>query len=149
MNLECKVILMKTENDDDKTSLSKNLRKRKLEVASNIKSDESEEDNLKSDENKNKSLSKKVKTNEIDTKKAEDEEETEETVKNSVVLKSKANFEKKVDNTVKTLKFTGKIPVDDECVTALGNDYHVYIEDGDAYDCMLNQVILLKRNQSS
>ena len=55
-------------------------------------------------------------------------------------MKSKATFEKQVDNTVKTLKFTGKIPVDEECVTAIGNDFHVYIEDDDTYDCMLNQV---------
>ena len=34
-------------------------------------------------------------------------------------------------------------------IVGIGNDYHVYIEDGDSYECMLNQVILLKRNQSS
>jgi len=31
-----------------------------------------------------------------------------------------------------------------QSILAIGNDYHVYIEDGDAYDCMLNQVKYLK-----
>ncbi len=38
------------------------------------------------------------------------------------------------------MKFTGKIPVDEDCIEAIGNDYHVYIENNVAFDCMLNQV---------
>lgn len=51
---------------------------------------------------------------------------------------SKSHF-----NQVKTVKFTGKIPVDEQCIEAIGNDYHIYIENGVAFDCMLNQVCFL------
>ena len=63
---------------------------------------------------KNKSLSKKIETNEIYLKNKE-----EDTTEKSVVLKSQTNFEKKEDNKVKTLKFTDKIPVNEDCLTAI------------------------------
>ena len=81
--------------------------------------------------------------------KKEEEEVEEEVDTKSLVMKSKANFEKKIINksedTVKTVKFTGKIPVDEQCIEAIGNDYHIYIENDVAYDCMLNQVIKKKK----
>jgi hypothetical protein len=34
----------------------------------------------------------------------------------------------------KTIQFTGKVPVDEAAEKTLGSNYHVYIEDGVAYD---------------
>ena len=66
--------------------------------------------------------SRKSSRNVIKEKKYKDEESGEEDkeneIKNSLVMKSKANFEKKIEDTVKTVKFTGKIPVDEEFTTS-------------------------------
>ena len=42
---------------------------------------------------------------------------------------------------VKTIKFTGEIPLDEKFSETVGHNYKIYKEDGVIYDCMLNQVI--------
>jgi hypothetical protein len=41
---------------------------------------------------------------------------------------------------VKTLKFSGEVPVDEKFCESFDSNYRVYREGNTVYDCMLNQV---------
>ncbi len=43
---------------------------------------------------------------------------------------------------VKTIKFTGELPLDERFVELFGEDYKIYQENNLIYDCMLNQVFI-------
>ncbi|UJR31675.1 hypothetical protein I4U23_019156 [Adineta vaga] len=64
------------------------------------------------------------------------DENLESNKKKRAVSKSTAPIEKSTMRTVTTV--IGKVPVDAECTSMLGKA-HVYCEDGDIFDCMLNQ----------
>jgi hypothetical protein len=60
-------------------------------------------------------------------KESESDEDKENEIKKSLVSKSKANFEKKIEETVKTVKFTGKVPVDAEFSNSKEDSYSIMI----------------------
>lgn len=64
------------------------------------------------------------------------EENSEKKKRKSSISKS-TPIEKSTMRTITTV--IGKVPVDSECISMLGKA-HVYCEDNDIFDCMLNQV---------
>ncbi len=68
----------------------------------------------------------------------ENDDNTEDTKKKRVVSKS-TPIEKSGSKVRTITTVIGKVPVDSECTTMLGKA-HVYCENNDVFDCMLNQV---------
>jgi poly [ADP-ribose] polymerase len=70
-------------------------------------------------------------------KRSADNDENLEAKKKKRVVSKSTPIEKSAVRTITTV--VGKVPVDSECVSMQGKA-HVYCENNDIFDCMLNQV---------
>ncbi len=73
----------------------------------------------------------------ISNKRSLENDENLETTKKKRGISKSTPIEKSAVRTITTV--IGKVPVDSECLSLLGKA-HVYCENNDVFDCMLNQV---------
>ncbi|CAF3339468.1 unnamed protein product, partial [Rotaria sp. Silwood2] len=81
----------------------------------------------------------------ISNKRSIDNDESIENNKKKHNISKSTSIEKSTMRTVTTV--VGKVPVDSECVSMLGNA-HVYCENNDVFDCMLNQTNVGNNNKN-
>jgi hypothetical protein len=96
------------DHTDSNLRYNKNSKKLKPENEDLNKSTLSEDDNFEYKPKISRKSTRQIK------KESESDEDKENEIKKSLVSKSKATFEKKIEESVKTVKFTGKVPVDAE-----------------------------------
>lgn len=70
-------------------------------------------------------------------KRSLDNDDVKDTKKRKSAISKSTPMEKSTLRTITTV--IGKVPLDAECKSLLGKA-HVYCEDNDVFDCMLNQV---------
>ena len=114
-----------------------------------MKQEESENDD-KEDEScgpktsKSNGKVKRAKSVKKEPKEEKDEEEKED--EEVVTKKSKSNAKKSApvkeepEEIIKTVKYTGDIPLDEKFTEVVGTHYKIYKENNVPFECMLNQV---------
>ncbi|KAJ3130571.1 Poly [ADP-ribose] polymerase 2, partial [Irineochytrium annulatum] len=117
----------------------KSKRKAKVDDADGDEAADGEEDEPK--KKKTRAAKGKAKSEDVEMEDAEDAEEEAKPAK-------KNGKEKKVDDGPKIAKVIkkGRIPLDAELPKSYQNDYHVYTDGDDIYDCLLNQTDIGNNN---
>ncbi|RNA22029.1 poly [ADP-ribose] polymerase 2 [Brachionus plicatilis] len=77
---------------------------------------------------------------------SENESENDEPIKKKRKSCAKSASKNEEENTFKTIKYTGDIPLDEKFTETVGFEYKIYREGDVIYDCMLNQTNLQYNN---